>query len=382
MWNVRTSKVLVTGGAGFIGSHVVELLSKNGYCLTVLDNLDLQVHGARKNPRVDKGQATISYIINDVRNRETLEAVLKDVDAVIHLAATVGIGQSMYEIERYVDSNTRGTALLLELLANLDHSIEKLVLASSMSVYGEGKYFCKECKSLQAPDPRNFGQNVTADWEHKCKRCGENLRPVATDEDTPMRPASIYAMTKRHQEEMALLVGKTYGIPTVVLRFFNVCGPGQSLFNPYTGVAAIFMSRILNERPPYIFEDGNQLRDFVHVKDIARACLLALERNDADYLPVNVGTGRPTSIRQIAETLIDIYGAESKPYISNEFRKGDIRHCYASTERSHKLLKFKANLTSHEALGDLVRWTKTKRGKSAADKFDKALSQLRERKLA
>src|SRR6266568_6441406 len=377
---MRVNRVLVTGGAGFVGSHLVELLHKNNYEITVLDNLEPQVHGTRKKPYSDNS-STVSYVIDDVRSRNKLGALLNNVDAVIHLAATVGVGQSMYEIERYVDSNTRGTATLLDLLANLDHGVKKLVIASSMSVYGEGKYYCKECDSFQSPGVRDFSHETFVDWEHKCKQCGKSLRPVPTDEDTPLRPTSIYAMTKRHQEEMALLIGKTYGIPTVALRFFNACGPGQSLSNPYTGAAAIFMTHIMNNRPPYIFEDGNQLRDFVHVKDIARACLLGLERNDADYLPVNVGTGQPTSIRQISQTLIETYGSDVKPYISNQFRKGDIQHCYASTERASKLLKFKASLTFREALNDLVRWTRSE-GKSAVDMFEKALSQLREKNLA
>lgn len=374
-------KVLVTGGAGFIGTHVVELLHKNGYDLTVLDNLDPQVHGTRRRSYTNNS-SNVSFVIEDVRNKSKLSTHLNDVDAVIHLAATVGVGQSMYDIERYVDANTRGTATLLELLVDLDHPVKKLVVASSMSVYGEGKYYCKSCESIQTPDLRDVRVRASDNWEHKCKHCGNPLTPAPTDEDTPLRPTSIYAMSKRHQEEMSLLVGKTYGIPTVALRFFNVCGPGQSLSNPYTGAAAIFMSRILNNRPPFIFEDGNQLRDFVHVKDIARACLLAIERNDADYLPVNVGTGQPTSIRKIAETLIDIYGADTEPYISSEFRKGDIRHCYASTERADKLLKFKASETFRDALNDLVQWTRTEGGKSAVDMFDRALGQLRERDLA
>lgn len=377
---MRADKVLVTGGAGFIGSHLVELLNASKYEITVLDNLDPQVHRTSKNPSTNENP-TVSFIRDDVRSREKLGALLSEVDAVIHLAATVGVGQSMYEIERYVDSNTRGTATLLDLLANLDHDVGKLVIASSMSVYGEGKYHCEECDSVQAPGLRTPSQGTSIDWEHKCKFCGASLKPVPTDEEVPLRPTSIYAMSKRHQEEMCLLVGKTYGIPTVALRFFNACGPGQSLSNPYTGAAAIFMSRILSGRPPYIFEDGHQLRDFVHVKDVAQACLLALERNEADYLPVNVGTGQPTSVRQIAETLIEMYGTNTTVQVSNEFRKGDIRHCYADTERSARLLKFKASLTFRDALQDLVYWTRTSDGKSAVDMFDRALAQLHQKKL-
>jgi dTDP-L-rhamnose 4-epimerase len=378
---MRINRVLVTGGAGFIGAHVVGLLHESKYELTVLDNLDPQVHGSRKKALATEGP-TVSYIIDDIRNKEKLATLLKEADAVIHLAATVGVGQSMYEIERYIDSNTRGTATLMDLLVNLDHNVEKLVIASSMSVYGEGKYYCEKCESPRTPDLRTFGHETSINWEHKCKTCGASLRPVPTDEDTPLRPTSIYAMSKRHQEEMSLLVGKTYGIPTVALRFFNACGPGQSLSNPYTGAAAIFMSRIMNGQPPYIFEDGEQLRDFVHVKDIARACHLALESNEANYLPVNVGTGKPTSILRIAETLIDLHGVALKPRVTNEFRKGDIRHCYADTNRAKKLLKFEANFTFRDALSDLVQWTKTEGGKNAVDMFDRALNELRKRNLA
>jgi dTDP-L-rhamnose 4-epimerase len=359
---------------------VVDLLLKNEYDVTVFDNLDPQVHGPerRRTSRQDRGA---SMVIEDIRNKEQFAKAIVDTDAVIHLAATVGVGQSMYQIERYIDSNTRGTAILLDLLVNLKHNVKKLVVASSMSVYGEGKYYCPKCGSFQTPDLRSFDRR-TLDWEHKCNSCGKSLSPVPTDENTPLRPTSIYAMSKRHQEEISLLVGKTYSIPTVALRFFNTCGPGQSLSNPYTGAAAIFMSRILNKNSPYIFEDGNQLRDFIHVEDVATACLLALERSDADYLPVNVGTGQATSIAQMAQTLIDIFGSTAKPYVSREFRKGDVRHCFADTERSEKLLKFKAKLTVRDALTDLVQWTRKEASKSAVDKFDESLSQLHERNLA
>jgi dTDP-L-rhamnose 4-epimerase len=288
----------------------------------------------------------------------------------------------MYEIERYVDTNTRGTALLLDLLVTLDHHVEKLVCASSMSAYGEGRYYCPKCKLSRSPDLRDSSRKFMTGWDHSCNLCGATLEPSPTDEDTPLRPTSIYAMSKRQQEEMSLLVGKTYSIPTVALRFFNACGPRQSLSNPYTGAAAIFMSRIMNGQPPYIFEDGEQLRDFVHVKDIAKACHLALERNEANYLPVNVGTGEPTSILQIAQTLIELLGVDLKPRVTNEFRKGDIRHCYADVNRAKKLLNFKASFTFRDALSDLVQWTKTEGGKKAVDMFDRALNELKQRNLA
>jgi len=377
----KYGSILVTGGAGFIGSHVVEQLVSNNFEVIVLDNLEPQVHGTDRKDVLVREREGVTYVFKDIRNRDELARLVKNVDAVIHLAAAVGVGQSMYEIEKYVDSNTRGTAMLLDVLVNTDHNISKLVVASSMSIYGEGKYFCEKCDSFRTPDLRQGPSNVMG-WEHACKKCGSNLKPVPTDEDTTLRPTSIYAMSKRHQEEMCILIGRTYDIPTVALRFFNVCGPGQSLSNPYTGAAAIFMSRIANKHEPYIFEDGNQLRDFIHVSDIARACVSALERDSADYLPVNVGTGQPTSIRQIAETLTDLYGGDVKPHITNEFRKGDIRHCYADTRRAKKLLGFESRLTYKHALSDLVQWTKSGGGENAVDMFDKALAQLREKNLA
>src|SRR5438445_1986609 len=230
----KHDSVLVTGGAGFIGSHVVDLLLQNGHNVTIVDNLDPQVHGVERRIPLHL-EKNSSIVIEDVRNKEQFAKILKNADAVIHLAAAVGVGQSMYQIESYVDSNTRGTAVLLDLLVNREHKVKKLVIASSMSVYGEGKYYCPECGSFQTPNLRSFDRTISTDWEHRCESCGKNVRPVPTDEDVPLKPTSIYAMSKRHQEEMSLLIGKTYGIRTVALRFFNTCGPGQSLSNPYTG---------------------------------------------------------------------------------------------------------------------------------------------------
>jgi len=375
----KHDSVLVTGGAGFIGSHVVDLLLQSGRTVTVVDNLDPQVHGAeRRIPAyLDR---TSSIVVEDIRNKEQLAKILKNADAVIHFAATVGVGQSMYQIERYIDSNTRGTAVLLDLLVNREHKVRKLVIASSMSVYGEGKYYCDICKSFQAPTLREIETNSKR-WEHECETCLRSLKPVPTDEETPLRPASIYAMSKRHEEEMSLLVGRTYRLPTVALRFFNVYGPRQALSNPYTGTIGIFLNRILNGKPPHIFEDGNQLRDFIHVNDVARSCLLALEHSEADYSPVNIGTGNPISVLQVARALIRLCGLDIEPSVSYQSRKGDVRHCYADVLRAKELLGFQANTTLTTALSELVHWAKAGT-LGGSDIFEKALKELEDKRLA
>jgi dTDP-L-rhamnose 4-epimerase len=251
-----------------------------------------------------------------------------------------------------------------------------------MSVYGEGKYLCERCGTEVYPDLRTAQQLEEHQWEQKCPNCSSNLKPLPTDENKPLIPTSIYAQSKRHQEEMCLLIGKTYDIPTLALRYFNVYGSRQSLSNPYTGACAIFTSRILNNKPPYIFEDGNQKRDFIHVKDIARANLKALENNNANYEAINIGTGKPVSIVELAETLTKLYNkTKLKPYISNESRKGDIRHCYADTTKAQKLLEFTHTINLQEGLTELAGWAKT-HGWDAIDLFEKALQELKAKKLA
>jgi dTDP-L-rhamnose 4-epimerase len=374
-------KVLVTGGAGFIGSHTTDLLIKRGYHTTILDNLEPQVH-VDKEKLPDYINRNVTFICGDMRDSKVLGEIIKDVDAIIHLAARVGVGQSMYQIEHYVDVNTKGTANLLDVLVNIENNVKKLIVASSMSIYGEGKYYCEKCRSQICPELRSEKQLEKKQWEHLCPVCGSTLTPMPTDEEKPLISTSIYALTKRHQEEMCLLTGQTYGIPTVALRYFNVYGSRQSLSNPYTGCAAIFTSRILNDKPPYIFEDGNQTRDFIHVKDLARANLDALEHSSADYNAINIGTGRPISIRNLAQTLIELYGKSNlQPYVSSEYRKGDIRHCYADIKKAHKLLNFEPTVGHQAGFNELVEWAKS-HGWGAQDFFDKALKELKERQLA
>jgi len=372
-------KILVTGGAGFIGSHTVDLLIKHGYQTTIIDNLEPQVHGKTKPDYINKDA---TFIQHDIQDRNFLSKTVLEVDAIIHLAALVGVGQSMYQIERYIHTNTRATATLLDILAKQEHNVKKLIVASSMSVYGEGKYHCEKCATEAYPDLRTEEQLKKRQWNQTCPNCGSILKPLPTDENKPLMPTSIYAQSKRHQEEMCLLTGKTYGIPTLALRYFNVYGSRQSLSNPYTGACAIFTSRILNNKPPYIFEDGNQARDFIHVKDIAQANLNALQHKNPNYKAINIGTGKPTTIIELAETLAKLYKKPNlKPHISNEYRKGDIRHCYADTTKAQKLLHFKPTTTLQTGLTELAEWAQT-HGWGATDLFEKALKELKEKHLA
>jgi len=374
----RIEKVLVTGGAGFIGSFTVDLLVERGYEVTILDNLEVQVHGEKIPDYLNK---EARFLRGDIRDERLLKKFTKEIDAIIHLASAVGVGQSMYQIDKYVDYNTRGTATLLDALVNGENGVQKLVVASSMSIYGEGKYYCDKCSEYLYPRLRSEEELRAKRWDSLCPRCKTILKPAPTDEDKPLMPTSIYAQTKRHQEETCLLVGRTYGIPTVALRYFNVYGPRQALSNPYTGVCAIFLSRILSAKPPYVFEDGNQTRDFVHVKDVAKANLLALERSSADYQAVNVGTGKPTSINEVAKSLIGAHGAKLEPHITGRYRKGDIRHCYADLIKARKLLGYEPSIGFGEGLKELTGWAKAQEW-DAVDLFEKTLEELEKRELA
>jgi len=372
----RYGRVLVTGGAGFVGSHTVDLLLEEGYEVTVLDNLEPQVHGEVERPEfLDLDR--VDFVKGDMVNRDTVWSLVSEVDAVIHLASQVGVGQSMYQVERYVDANTKGTANLLDVLVSEEHEVEKLVVASSMSIYGEGRYSCPDC-GLVSPGLRSDEQLDGREWELFCPDCGSVLVPEATDEDKPLNPTSIYAMTKRHQEEMALLVGRTYGIPTTALRYFNIYGPRQALSNPYTGVIAVFSGRVQNGRPPLIFEDGDQTRDFVFVKDIARANLLAMERDRGDYEALNVGTGIPTSIKEIALRIIELCDQDLQPEVTGRYRSGDIRHCYADI-RKISSLGFEPKYSLKEGLEETLDWVRVQ--EVSRDRSDDAVRELEEHGL-
>ena len=365
--------ILVTGGAGFIGSHLVDALLTEGHTVRVLDNFDPQVHGGGRPAYLNK---RAEYLEGDVRNREHLRNALQGVEVVFHEAAAVGVGQSMYQIEPYVSANALGTAALLDAIVSHRLPLKKLIVASSMSIYGEGQYACHSCGPV-APSLRPESQLAAHEWEMRCPLCGMLASPRPTPESKPLIPTSVYAVTKRDQEELCLCVGRSYGIPTVALRYFNVYGPRQSLSNPYTGVCAIFSSRIKNRHQPLVFEDGEQTRDFVHVRDIVRANLFVLREARADDGMFNVGTGRAVSIGDIARMLAPLYGETVEPDITKKFRAGDIRHCVADIGKL-RALGFSSSVALEEGLKELVEWGRTV---DAQDRVEAAARELEQRGL-
>jgi dTDP-L-rhamnose 4-epimerase len=359
--------VLITGGAGFIGSHLADELVAAGYRVRALDNLVEQVHEGGARP--DYLNADVELIPGDVRNSDVVRGALGGIDAVVHLAARVGVGQSMYEPAEYASVNSLGTAVLLEAL--LEHPVRKLVVASSMSIYGEGAY------EPVAAVERSRDQLDRGEWEPRGTR-GEELEPVPTPETKEPSLASVYALTKYDQERMSLLYGAAYDVPAVALRFFNVYGPRQALSNPYTGVLAIFAARLLNGRAPVIYEDGGQRRDFVHVRDAARACRLALERDGADGRAVNIGSGHSASVLEIAHELTRVLGKEIEPELPGTFRAGDIRNCFADVTLARELLSFEAEVALEDGLAELAAWLETQ---TTPDRFDQAAAELAEKGL-
>ncbi|MBI4436612.1 MAG: NAD-dependent epimerase/dehydratase family protein [Candidatus Omnitrophica bacterium] len=361
-------KILVTGGAGFIGSHLVDALVTRDHEVVVYDAFVEQVHG-RKKPDYLNQEAT--YVKEDVRNREALKKVIRTSDLIFHEASAVGVGQSMYQVSEYVEANTQGTAVLLDILVREKTKVKKVVIASSMSIYGEGRYLCSACGKI-APSPRSEKQLQKGEWEMHCPACNAKVRAIPTDESKPLESTSLYAMTKRHQEEMTLLLGKTYRLPVVALRYFNVYGPRQALSNPYTGVCAIFSSRVKNGKPPLVYEDGLQSRDFVHVEDIVRANLLVMEKKEADYQVFNVGSGKAVSILEIANALIRLYGKALSPQVVGKYRSGDIRHCFADISRISSL-GYRPKWSLQEGLQDLVRWGATQKAVDRSEIADREL---------
>jgi dTDP-L-rhamnose 4-epimerase len=348
--------ILITGGAGFIGSHLADHLLAHGYAVRALDDLSPQVHGeAAGRPRhLDR---EVDLVVGDVRDPQAVRRALAGVHGVFHLAACVGVGQSMYEVARYTSVNAVGTAVLLQAL--IEHPVERLVVASSMSLYGEGLYRDASGATVACAE-RSREQLVSRDWEPRGPG-GERLVPLPTPESKAPALPSVYALSKFDQERLCLTVGRAYGIPTVALRFFNVYGTRQALSNPYTGVAAIFSSRILSGQPPVIYEDGRQLRDFVHVSDIVRACRLAMDSPAADYEVLNVGSGRPVSVLEVAETLALELRWEGGFDISQKFRAGDVRHCFADLGRIQQRLGYLPRRTFAQGVGELLEWVSRQR---------------------
>ena len=362
--------VLITGGAGFVGSHVADGLLAAGHSVRVLDDLTPQVHPAGPPEYLSRD---VELIRGDVRDPNLLRDVLAGVDVIYHFAATVGVGQSMYEISRYMSVNTQGTAELLQAILDNKARVRKIIVASSMSIYGEGRYACSACGLDAAPPVRSLAQLKSGEWDLHCTACRGVLEPRPTAEDKPSEINSMYALSKRDQEELCLIYGRTYDLPVTALRFFNIYGTRQALSNPYTGVAAVFGSRMLNGNAPLVFEDGEQMRDFVSIHDIVQANLLALERPESDGEVINVGCGKPITIRRVAELLAEALGKPLAPVITNKFRAGDIRHCYADISKARRLLGYEPRVTHEEGFRELAAWLG---GQQAEDKAETMLKEL------
>jgi dTDP-L-rhamnose 4-epimerase len=368
------NKVLITGGAGFIGSHVAQELLSRGYRVRVLDNLIPQVHGPdRKRP--DYLSREVELIVADIRNASAVRRALEGVDTVVHLVAAVGVGQSMYAIADYTSVNNLGTAVLLEQIS--ERPVARLVVASSMSIYGEGLYRRADGSIFNCAE-RSLQQLKAGDWEPRDEN-GTMVHPIATPETKAPSLSSIYALSKYDQERMCLMIGRTYRIPTVALRFFNAYGSNQALSNPYTGVLAIFSSRLLSGKPPLINEDGKQCRDFINVADVARACRLALENEGAADQVFNVASGCQVTIFQVAQRIAQVLGKNHlQPQITGRYRAGDIRHCFADVSRARHVLGFTAQVTFESGLTRLAEWLERQ---AVPDRVDDSLNELQARGL-
>ncbi len=371
----RYKKILVTGGAGFIGSFLVDRLIDEGYKVRILDNLEPQVHNGKKPKYLNK---KAEFLKGDVRHYKDLKKAVDGIDAIFHLASAVGVGQSNYEIKKYVDVNVLGTANILDLLVNSKHQVKKIITISSMTGYGEGNYICNK-DGIVRPAIRGENQLKNKDWNIYCPNCNLIVTPSSTNEAALDFPNSIYGFSKKAQQDMALMIGRLYNIPTVVLRGFNIYGPRQSLSNPYTGVTAIFISRLKNNQEAIIFEDGLQTRDFVSVHDVVSAFVFALEKDGANFQMFNIGSGEGTSIFEVAEILSKLLGKSGLIRVNNEFRKNDIRHCFADISKAKAVLGWRPKKTLEEGFEELISWSISEK---AEDKFQKAQKELKKKGLA
>jgi dTDP-L-rhamnose 4-epimerase len=372
--------ILITGGAGFIGSNLTLKLLDKGYSITILDNLSPQIHGNKPestSPLFLSIKDKVKFIEGSVTNRDNWVKALKNQNYVIHLAAETGTGQSMYCIEKYVNVNIGGTALMLDILANSEHSIHKIIIASSRSIYGEGKYLTSRGDSVY-PECRNESDMILGNFNVNYKN-DFNLKLVATDEDSKIHPSSVYGITKQNQEQLIMTVCPTIGISPVAFRYQNVYGPGQSLSNPYTGILSIFSTQIRNSNPIQIFEDGYESRDFVYIDDVVNATILGLEMEEANGQAFNVGSGIATSVLDVANSLVKSYQIDVPIKITGKFRLGDIRHNFASLEKISKLLGYIPKVDFKNGIHNFTRWVLSQ--KIEKDTLDLSLSEMKEKGL-
>jgi len=374
-----TKKVLVTGGAGFIGSHLVDKLIDQKECeVIIIDTLEKQVHGEIDHPP-DYLNKEAKFHLVSVTDNKKLEDLVRDSDVIFHLAAKVGVGQSMYKIKEYINNNILGLANLMDILVNSPHNVKKIILTSSNTVYGEGKSQCDIC-GIVFPRVRPLNQLECKEWDLKCPNCRSKVKPLLTDEDSLLNPSSIYGYSKLAQEKIGLMIANTYGIKMTILRLFLVYGTRQAFSNPYTGVCSIFSVRALYEKPPIIFEDGNQTRDFVNVNDVCQALILAMEKSSANGEIFNVGTGIPITIKEVAELITKKINPKLKPIYNNQFRIGDIRHCVADISKIKNKLEYLPTLDLKESICDLINWINIQKD-DLQKPSQKAIQELKEKGL-
>lgn len=374
-------KILITGGAGFIGSGLALYLIDNGYTVTILDNLSQQIHGEepeKSSPLYLSIKDKVRFIKGTVNSRADWETSIADNEVIVHLAAETGTGQSMYQIEHYAQVNIGGTALMLDILANKKTAVKKVVIASSRAIYGEGKYISKELGAVY-PKHRVAADMDKGQFEVTYPGVNGPLELVATDEESKIHPSSVYGITKQNQEQMVMTVCPTLGIAPVAFRYQNVYGPGQSLSNPYTGILSIFSTLVLNNKPVNIFEDGKESRDFVFITDVIRATFLGIEKDEANGQVFNVGTGIPTTVQEVAEGLIQLYGKDVPVNISGNYRLGDIRHNYADLKKIQQLLGFRPAVSFAEGLRQFTGWVKAQEVK--ASRYDESIAEMKAKGL-
>jgi dTDP-L-rhamnose 4-epimerase len=374
-------KVLITGGAGFIGSSLCIALVKKGYHITVIDNMSLQVHGTDYEQSVlfKKIQQIVHFIEGDILDKRLMTDLIDSHDAIIHLAAETGTGQSMYKIHKYTDVNVNGTALLLDIITNQKNdNIKKLIIASSRAIYGEGAYLCSQHGRVY-PNPRKESALLNGDFNIKCPDCNAIVNLCSTNENDKIDATSIYGLTKYMQEQMFLVTGKALKIPTIALRYQNVYGPGQSLKNPYTGILSIFSTRIKNGNDINIFEDGKESRDFVYIDDVIEATILALETDCVDSDVFNVGSGIATSVETVANTLLEKYNSNNKYTISGAFRAGDIRHNYADLSKIKFAIGYSPKFTFEKGISNFVDWVNQQEVQE--DNYERSINEMKEKGL-